>query len=346
MHPDFGPEPALLCPVCRDRLSFADAALRSLGCPAGHRFDAARQGYFNLLTGKGTNFREDTAAMVAARAVFQEAGHYAPLADAVAEAAVAAIVPGKVAPRTGAGPGTGAVPRDSAVPGNGAAQGVDAAWGNGSDAGVSPSGSDVGDPPATAGAALRILDAGAGTGYYLRAVSRALAAATGTEPDAVALDISRHAMRRAAKLPRTTALVWDLWRGLPLQTGSVDVLLNVFAPRNGAEFHRVLAPGGVAIVVTPLPEHLAEAAELLGLLSIAAGKEDAVAARLGTGFEPASTREVRTTMRLSADQAADLALMGPAGHHLDAAQLRARLQGQDLPPFVTAAFRIQVFRRE
>jgi 23S rRNA (guanine745-N1)-methyltransferase len=339
MHPEFGPEPTLLCPVCRERLSFGDAGRRSLGCPVGHRFDAARQGYFNLLTGKGTSFREDTSAMVAARAAFQDAGHYAELADAVAAAAVAATaatVPDDAAPPAGAEPG------EAAVPGMGAAQRVGAPQGVGAASAVS---TDAGVSPAATGAALRLLDAGAGTGYYLRAVSRALAAATDAQPNAVALDISRHAMRRAAKVPHTTALVWDLWRELPLETGSVDLLLNVFAPRNGAEFHRVLAPGGIAIVVTPLPEHLAEAAELLGLLSIAAGKEDAVAARLGAGFEPAGTREVRTPMRLSADQAADLALMGPAGHHLDAARLRDRLQGQDLPPLVTAAFRIQVFRR-
>ncbi|MFP3468351.1 SAM-dependent methyltransferase, partial [Leifsonia sp. SIMBA_070] len=65
-----------------------------LACGRGHRFDAARQGYFNLLTGAGTKFSADTAEMVQARVDFLGAGHYLPmareLARLVAEAAPAA----------------------------------------------------------------------------------------------------------------------------------------------------------------------------------------------------------------------------------------------------------------
>src|SRR5512141_2541684 len=79
---------SLLCPVCRSRLGFSDEAGRTLGCPAGHRFDAAKQGYFNFLVGKGTVFEADTADMVAARFDFLSAGHYRPLAAAVADRAL------------------------------------------------------------------------------------------------------------------------------------------------------------------------------------------------------------------------------------------------------------------
>ncbi|GER22105.1 rRNA (guanine-N1)-methyltransferase [Zafaria cholistanensis] len=276
----------LLCPVCGEEL---ERLPRTLLCAAGHRFDAARQGYFNLLTGRGTPFREDTAAMVAARAEFLGAGHYAPLAEAVA-AAVLDSLPG-------------------------------------------------------AAADLRVLDAGAGTGYYLGAVMDSFRAATGGPASAVALDISRYAMRRAAKVPATTAVVWDLWRPLPLGDAAVDVVLNVFAPRNGDEFARVLVPGGAAVVATPLPGHLGEAAESLGLLSIAPDKEATVAAALGPGFAAGPVREVRTELRLDVDDAVRLAVMGPAGHHLDAAALRARLQRGGVPPVITAAFRVQAFTR-
>ncbi|WP_043435563.1 putative RNA methyltransferase, partial [Arthrobacter sp. I3] len=56
----------LLCPVCRQGLRFTGGA-RTLVCGAGHSFDAARQGYFNFLVGKGTVFEADSADMVAAR---------------------------------------------------------------------------------------------------------------------------------------------------------------------------------------------------------------------------------------------------------------------------------------
>ena len=49
-----------------------------------------------------------------------------------------------------------------------------------------------------------VLDAGAGTGYYLRQVLQALPGTTA--PSAVALDISRYAMRRTAKVASTVAL--------------------------------------------------------------------------------------------------------------------------------------------
>src|SRR4051812_22107052 len=73
---------SLLCPVCRNGLGPGGSAGTSLVCPTGHSFDAARQGYFNFLVGKGTVFEADAADMVAARFEFLSAGHYRPLADA------------------------------------------------------------------------------------------------------------------------------------------------------------------------------------------------------------------------------------------------------------------------
>ncbi|RZU61393.1 putative RNA methyltransferase [Zhihengliuella halotolerans] len=276
----------LRCPICSQRLQWAQRRL--LVCPDGHRFDAAKQGYFNLLTGHGTAFREDTAEMVAARAEFQTAGHYEPLAAAIA-AAVRAHLPDRPGP-----------------------------------------------------APLRLVDVGAGTGYYLR---RVLTAVTHSPAEAVATDISRYAMRRAAKIEHTIALVWDVWKPLPLAEASIDVVLNVFAPRNGTEFARVVRPGGISVVVTPQPDHLREVAETLGLLGIADGKEAAVAERLGQAFVPVASEEVRSALELTRADALALAVMGPAGHHLDAEALRSRLaEGPDVLR-TTAAFRVQVLRR-
>src|ERR1700730_16300248 len=87
---------ALLCPVCRELLTRSGGALQ---CSAGHSFDIARQGYVNLL-GRADG---DPAAMVADRAAFLAAGHYAPLAKRLAEQA-ADCAPGLV---VDAGAGTG-----------------------------------------------------------------------------------------------------------------------------------------------------------------------------------------------------------------------------------------------
>ncbi len=249
-------------------------------CPAGHSFDAAKQGYFNFLTGKGTVFEADSADMVAARFDFLSAGHYQPLAEAVADLASGFL----------AGPG-----------------------------------------PA-------VLDAGTGTGHYLRALLDRVPAA------AVGLDISKFALRRAARLnPEAVNLVADVWQPLPLADNAVDVVTVVFAPRNAAEFARVLRPGGRLVVVTPRPGHLAEIAGQTGMLGIEPAKDERLTASLAGHFQSRPGRELDLALDLAPADVANLALMGPAGHHLDRGALSARVAG--LPPrtAVSARFRISVF---
>lgn len=277
---------ALRCPVCQEALGLAGAspaegapARRSLRCPAGHSFDAAKQGYFNLLTGKGTAFEADSAAMAGARHDFLTAGHYAELSSALVELAAPAL------------------------------QAPDAV----------------------------VLDSGTGTGNYLRAILDRTPAAS------IGLDISKFALRRAARLnPDTLNLVWDIWRPLPLGTHSVDLVTVVFAPRNPAEFARVLRPGGRAIVVTPRPGHLAEIAGLTGMLRIEEGKEERLAESMGGHFTLAGQEALDIRLTLDEATAADLAFMGPAGHHLDRGQLLASLAGTGAVQ-TTAKFALTVF---
>ncbi|WP_110036595.1 putative RNA methyltransferase [Nocardia neocaledoniensis] len=73
----------LACPECGAELRAHDRALR---CDTRHSFDIARQGYVGLLTGASTKMTGDTADMLDARAAFQSAGHFAPVATAVARA--------------------------------------------------------------------------------------------------------------------------------------------------------------------------------------------------------------------------------------------------------------------
>lgn len=74
----------LICPLCREPLT-ADA--QGAGCSSGHRFDRARQGYYNVLPVQHKKSRDpgDNATMVQARRDFLNAGHYAPLAQRLAE---------------------------------------------------------------------------------------------------------------------------------------------------------------------------------------------------------------------------------------------------------------------
>ncbi|HJW00363.1 MAG TPA: methyltransferase domain-containing protein [Arthrobacter sp.] len=281
----------LRCPVCRSPLARADDAGsqvpgKALVCAAGHSFDAARQGYFNLLVGKGTAFEADTADMVAARVSFLASGHYRPLADAVA----AAVVP--------------LLPADAAT----------------------------------------VLDSGTGTGHYLRVLLDAAAAAS-ARVTAIGLDISKFALRRAARLnPDATNLVCDVWQPLPVRDDSVDVVTVIFAPRNPPEFARILRPGGRLVVVTPRAGHLAAIAERTGMLGIEAGKDDRLVDAMSGQFTVDSVRDLDLPLVLGPREVADLAYMGPAGHHLDRATLADRLAGLEAGTAVEARFRITVFR--
>ncbi|MFJ4673375.1 putative RNA methyltransferase [Kitasatospora purpeofusca] len=81
-------EPYLACPHCARPLTLDGRTLR---CPGGHSHDLAKQGYVSLLAGDAHTGTGDTADMVAARGDFLAAGHYRPIADALAEAAVEAV---------------------------------------------------------------------------------------------------------------------------------------------------------------------------------------------------------------------------------------------------------------
>lgn len=283
------PNLPLLCPLCFQPLELAGphpSGQSRLLCGSSHSFDAARQGYFNLLVGKGTPFEADTAEMVEARFNFLGKGHYLPLAEAVA----AAVVP--------------SLPRDRAV----------------------------------------VLDSGTGTGHYLRVLLDA-AAANGREVAAFGLDISKFALRRASRLnPEAVNLAWDVWQPLPVQDNSVDAITVIFAPRNAAEFARVLRPTGLLVVVTPRPGHLASIADMAGMLSIEEGKEGRLAGAMEPHFTAEAARDVDFPLSLTRQEAADLAFMGPAGHHSDRSAMAASLEGLQEPVTAEARFRLTVFR--
>jgi len=179
-----------------------------------------------------------------------------------------------------------------------------------------------------------VLDAGTGTGYYLARVLAATPAATG-----LGIDVSKPALRRAARAhPRASAALADLWRPLPLADASVSVLLNVFAPRNGPEFRRILHPDGALLVVTPAADHLAELIATFGLIRVDPAKTDRVAETLGKDFRAEATTTLRHPMRLTPAETRTLIGMTPSARHIPVDNITAR----ELK--VTAAVNLTLYR--
>ena len=92
-----------------------------------------------------------------------------------------------------------------------------------------------------------------GTGQQL--IPHALQA-QGASPSVCGVDISRDALicahRRAPELTLAVASIAHL----PVADASCDLVLNVFAPHDAAEFARVLRTNGVLLRVIPLERHL------------------------------------------------------------------------------------------
>jgi 23S rRNA (guanine745-N1)-methyltransferase len=166
------------------------------------------------------------------------------------------------------------------------------------------------DSSGSAGLA-RILDAGAGTGHLLARLLEALPDVRG-----IALDVSTAASRRAARAhPRLGAVVADVWRRLPVAEDAADLVVSNFAPRNVAEFARVLSPAGGLLTITPTPDHLVELRRTYGLLEIQPGKADRLAESVSTRFRPLTADRVQRRELWSAAVVADAIAMGPSAFH-------------------------------
>ena len=109
--------------------------------------------------------------------------------------------------------------------------------------------------PAAPGAALHLLDAGCGEGYYTEGVSKALAQAD-LQMETYGVDISKSAADAAAKrCPNAHFAVGSVYH-LPVADRCCDMLMTIFAPYCGEEYHRVLHKGGTMLMVIPGQQHL------------------------------------------------------------------------------------------
>ena len=184
-----------------------------------------------------------------------------------------------------------------------------------------------------------IMEAGAGTGYYLAHTLDLIEGSRG-----VGLDVSVPAAKHLAKShPRVGAVVADVWEQLPIRTGSVHALAVVFAPRNPAEFVRVLVDGGEAVMLVADQGHLDELREPLGILGVEDGKIERLVAQSAGHLAPAADPElIEFPMQLGRDAIAAQVGMSPSARHLDPEVLQARLA--ELPEQMEVTARAQLVR--
>ncbi|WP_043669802.1 methyltransferase domain-containing protein [Clavibacter michiganensis] len=186
--------------------------------------------------------------------------------------------------------------------------------------------------------ARRILEAGCGTGHYLRAVLDGHPGSTG-----LAADLSPAAVAIAVRgRPDVDGVVADTWAALPLRDGAVDLVLDVFAPRNVPEFHRVLTPGGRVAVVAAGPEHLTELRASGRAVGVQEDKRERILEAADPFFEAVSETRVQRILHLTDDDVALLLGMGPSAHHTGGQQAHAVEAASAPAADATAASRQEV----
>ena len=156
-----------------------------------------------------------------------------------------------------------------------------------------------------------VIDAGCGEGYYLRRLRLALA---GRERRAGAvlcgLDISRHAIRAAARRdPEGSYAVAGSYR-LPVLPGRADVLLSHFSPVSADDFRRVVRPGGMVLIGGPGHGHLYSFKELIYDMPVRHEPAEPLAGQ--DGFDLVGRHQIRYRIALrGAGQVASLLAMTP-----------------------------------
>lgn len=185
-----------------------------------------------------------------------------------------------------------------------------------------------------------IVDLGAGTGHHLAQVLDRLPHRTG-----LALDISKHALRRAARAHRRIgAVACDAWGTLPVRTGAAAVLLSIFAPRNASEIGRLLRPDGTLVMVAPTPCHLSELVKTLGLLTVDERKQEQIDQKLSPFVTPVRRTTREGKIALGHEDIETVVAMGPSAYHVDGDAVAEQIGELPAPVTVTVSVMVSVYR--
>ena len=101
----------------------------------------------------------------------------------------------------------------------------------------------------------KILDIGCGEGYYSHRLFETLQSATQSDIELFGLDISKFAIRYAAKRYSTMNFCVASAFEMPFADDSFDLAIRIYAPSKIEELQRVIKPGGILITVSPGPMH-------------------------------------------------------------------------------------------
>lgn len=177
-----------------------------------------------------------------------------------------------------------------------------------------------------------IVDLGCGEGYYTDAVQ------TGTGAQTYGIDISKAAVKYAAKRNKNVHYAVATNAHLPFADQQIDLIANVFAPLVGKECQRILAKQGCIVSVAPGPDHLIELKQ-----AIYSTPERHTSPTPPQGFEVAEQHNISAKISLSSGASvSDLLTMTPFGWKISDFAKQKILA--NLPFSVTLDFVISQFK--
>lgn len=104
-----------------------------------------------------------------------------------------------------------------------------------------------------------VLDIGCGEGYYTQAMQQHL----GRSVRVCGIDISKEAVRMAAKRGKLCKFFVASNHRLPIADAGIDVVVRIFAPSEDQELLRVTKPGSYLLKVVPGSHHLSSLRALI-----------------------------------------------------------------------------------
>ena len=161
---------------------------------------------------------------------------------------------------------------------------------------------------------LTLLDAGCGEGYYLGRVAEKL----GDGVRAIGLDISKWAVRAAAKRHKSLCWLVATNRRLPLIQGRVDMIACLFGFPVWSHWAEIQSPGQEILMVDPARDHLREIREII-YDEVRYHDAPPLEAAAEAGYKLAESRTVSKKVPLEGQaQIASLVSMTPHAHRMGA----------------------------
>ena len=169
------------------------------------------------------------------------------------------------------------------------------------------------------GTPFAILDAGCGEGFYLKRLKEYLVGILGVRTPlyCYGIDISKFAISKAANRDKSVSWAVANIVDLPFASGSLDIVMNVFALADFAEFSRILRETGKVVIVTPGPRHLNGLREIIYPVSREHTQSEMGEKAKGL-FNISKTKRVNDPLELkSAEEIMDLLAMTPYFWNID-----------------------------